>query len=438
MSETENHFDAIIIGAGLIGASIACALAKRGIRPLVLDKNAIAGAGSTVNSSAVVRTAYSTWDGTAIAYESYLHWREWPEFLGVADERGFARFVETGMLVPIETPGELDAQLAHHRALNIPYEEWDLTTLQARMPMLDLHSFSPPKRPDDDGFGIPNGADLCGAVYFPTAGYVNDPQLTVHNLQCAAESYGAQFRFNAQVASIDRDASRVQGVTLNSGDVLLAPVVVNAAGPHSNAINKLAGVCDDMSISTRGLRHEVYYVPMPASQNVEQHGFVIGDGDVGCYSRPDIGDKLLVGSMDPQCDPQEWVDDPDKLDRNINGDQWKAQLYRMAQRMPDLPIPDRSSGVVDAYDVSDDWIPIYDRSSLDGFYMAIGTSGNQFKNAPMVGLLMAELIAACEQGQNHDVDPVTLKTPKTGVELNIGFYSRKRGINEGSSFTVMG
>ena len=44
------------------------------------------------------------------------------------------------------------------------------------------------------------------------------------------------------------------------------------------------------------------------------------------------------------------------------------------------------------YDVSDDWIPIYDRSSIDGYYMAIGTSGNQFKCTGPAGLLMASII----------------------------------------------
>ena len=46
-------------------------------------------------------------------------------------------------------------------------------------------------------------------------------------------------------------------------------------------------------------------------------------------------------------------------------------------------------GIVDLYDVSDDWLPIYDRSAIDCFYMACGTSGNQFKNAPVVGELMS-------------------------------------------------
>ncbi|MCA9929565.1 MAG: hypothetical protein KC419_13860, partial [Anaerolineales bacterium] len=70
--------------------------------------------------------------------------------------------------------------------------------------------------------------------------------------------------------------------------------------------------------------------------------------------------------------------------------------------------------------------------------MAVGTSGNQFKNAPGVGHLMAELIDAVEKGQDHDADPVQVTMPYTAVLLNAGFYSRRRQLNEGSSFTVLG
>ncbi len=90
------------------------------------------------------------------------------------------------------------------------------------------------------------------------------------------------------------------------------------------------------------------------------------------------------------------------------------------------------------YDVSDDWIPIYDRSSLDGFYMAVGTSGNQFKNAPMAGAMMADLILACEAGRDHDADPVQILLPHIGRSIDVGFYSRRREINLESSFSVLG
>ena len=109
-------------------------------------------------------------------------------------------------------------------------------------------------------------------------------------------------------------------------------------------------------------------------------------------------------------------------------------------RAPDAgpPIPNERKGIVDLYDVSDDWIPIYDCSDLAGFYMAVGTSGNQFKNAPVVGHLMAELIDKVEHGHDHDRDPVKVETRYTGVQLNAGFYSRRREINPASSYSVNG
>ena len=94
--------------------------------------------------------------------------------------------------------------------------------------------------------------------------------------------------------------------------------------------------------------------------------------------------------------------------------------------------------MVDLYDVTDDWIPIYDTSDLPGFYMAVGTSGNQFKNAPVAGAMMAELISACEQGRDHDRDPLPFRLPRTGRTLNLGFFSRRRRVNPESSFSVLG
>ena len=106
--------------------------------------------------------------------------------------------------------------------------------------------------------------------------------------------------------------------------------------------------------------------------------------------------------------------------------------------MPGLGVPTRPRGVVDLYDVTDDWIPIYDKSCVPGFYMAVGTSGNQFKNAPVAGALMAELIAQCEAGHDHDATPLRFRLARTGLDIDLGFYSRLREINTESSFSVLG
>ncbi len=215
--------------------------------------------------------------------------------------------------------------------------------------------------------------------------------------------------------------------------------MVNVAGPHSFVINRMAGVEDEMNVKTRALRHEVHHVPSPPDFDFEQDGYHTSDGDTGIYFRPESGNNILIGSEDPDCDPRVWVDEPDKFDRHVTEQQWEAQVYRLARRMPSLRIPNERKGIVDLYDVSDDWIPIYDRSVLDGFYMAIGTSGNQFKNAPVVGHLMAELIDRVEHGHDHDADPVKVRCAYNDeIVLDAGFYSRLREINPNSSFSVNG
>lgn len=113
-------------------------------------------------------------------------------------------------------------------------------------------------------------------------------------------------------------------------------------------------------------------------------------------------------------------------------------MTRAAQRFPSLAIPNRARGVVALYDVSDDWLPIYDRSDLPGYYMACGTSGNQFKTAPVVGKIMARLIAACEAGHDHDAAPLDMRLERLGVAISLGVFSRRRSINRASSFSVIG
>ncbi len=87
------------------------------------------------------------------------------------------------------------------------------------------------------------------------------------------------------------------------------------------------------------------------------------------------------------------------------------------------------TGIAVLYDVCSDWVPIYDCSDLGGYYMAIGTSGNQFKNAPMVGPIVATIIEACEGGPDHDADPVTVDCPLTGHVINLGHFSRLRPVH---------
>jgi len=431
------QFDAIIIGAGVIGACTAFELAKKGYKTLSIDKLPEAGYGSTSGSCAIIRTYYSAFETCAIAYEGWHYWKKWDGYLGVGDDHGLITYHDTGCLViKTEHNGYLKKGCAIMDEVGCPYEHVDAADISKYMPDADLNSYSPAKRIEDDHFGEPNGKQINGAVFFPCGGYVDDPKLSAHNAQRAAEAHGAKFRFNRAVVKILKDKGRVHGVELDDGSIIHAPIVVNVAGPHSSKINEMAGVAQTMKMSTRALRHEVAHVPAPDAFP-QGHRIVYSDSDISTYVRTEGQHNLLIGSEDPECDDREWIDDPDTFDHNFST-QWKTMVMRVGQRLPQLGIPDTAKGVVALYDVSEDWMPIYDKSDLPGFYMACGTSGNQFKNAPVAGKIMTAIIEASEAGHDHDREPITFRLEHIGKEISLAFCSRNREINMESSFSVIG
>ena len=428
-----NNRDAVVIGAGVIGSAIALALARRGWSVTVVDKAGGPGHGSTSASSAIVRFNYSTRDGVALAWESKHCWEQWAEHLGHVDDAGLAGFRRTGLVmldVPVAPRGPV---LALFDDIGVPYEEWGAETLRRRVPGLEPGRFWPPKRVDDDAFWADADGEL-GAFFTPDAGYVDDPMLAAHNLAAAAEQHGAELVFHAIVAGVRRAGDRVSGLALADGTTIDAPVVVNAGGPWSTLLNDIAGVGADFTIDVRPLRQEVNEVRTDLAVTAP----AVADLDLGTYARPTPGGALLIGGTEPACDPLHWLADPDAVDPHPTAAVSRAQLLRAARRFPALPVPETPGGIVGVYDVASDWTPIYDRTELDGFYVAMGTSGNQFKNAPVVGELMATLVEQVENGHDHDRDPVTVTGVHTGQVIGLGTFSRKRLRNDASSGTVIG
>jgi glycine/D-amino acid oxidase-like deaminating enzyme len=429
--------DVAIIGAGIVGSSTALELSRRGLDVLVVDKAGGAGMGSTSASSAIIRFNYSTFAGVAVSWESKFRWEAWEEHLGYRDPDGLARFHRCGKIlldVPVLPRRKMTALF--DRA-GVPYEEWDAETLAARVHGIDTGSFYPPKRVDSDKFFDDPRGDL-GAIFTPDGGYVDDPRLAAANLAAAAAHRGARFAYRRLVTSIIRTGD-VWQVEIEGGERVEAPVLLNAAGPWSSMVNTMAGAAADFTIEIAPMRQEVHHVPAPAPLREPGSAFpAIGDIDLGIYLRPEPGGNMLVGGTEPECDPLEWVDDPDTVDVHPSMELFEAQVTRAARRFPDLVVPNRPKGIAGVYDVAQDWTPVYDKTALPGFYVAIGTSGNQFKNAPVIGSLMDRIIDAVENGHDHDLDPVHYTCSYTGLDVNLATFSRKREVNKESSGTVMG
>ena len=430
--------DALIIGAGIVGSSTALELARKGYRVQVVDKADGPGMGSTSASSAIIRFNYSTVAGIALAWEAKHRWESWAEYLGFADPNGLAVFHRTGKVM-LEAPViNLTKMAENFETVGVPYELWDAETVASRTPGIDNGSFFPPKPVDaDEFFDDPQGS--LGGIFTPDAGFVDDPRLAAANLAAAAKHRGAVFSYRRRVTAIDH-VGAVWRVELDGTETIEAPILVNAAGPWSSTVNAMAAADDDFTISVAPMRQEVHQVPAPRALRDHPEAFVeIADLDLGIYMRPDtLRQHLLIGGTEPECDPLQWIDDPDDVNLNPTVQGFESQVTRAARRFPDLAIPNRPSGIAGVYDVAADWTPIYDKTSQPGFYVGIGTSGNQFKNAPVIGDLMSQIIDRVENGHDHDANPVQYACAHTGIDVDLGLYSRKRAINAESSGTVLG
>ncbi|AOW92394.1 oxidoreductase [Rhodococcus sp. WMMA185] len=430
--------DAVVVGAGVIGSSIALQLAKRGNNVLVVDKAGGPGYGSTSASSAIIRFNYSTFDGVVTAWESSRCWADWRSYLGLDQDVAVARFHRTGMVFLDVDTVPRDHTIKLYQDVNIPYEEWDSAELVQRIPGIDPGRYFPPKPVHSEEFFAEATATL-GALYTPDAGFVDDPQLAAANLAQAAADHGAAFKYRATIVEIDQSPDGLWHLHLDDGTIIDSSVVVNAAGPWSGALNTMADVGADFTVAVAPLRQEVHHVSAPTGFDTGgRPGPCIADLDVGIYARPDTRGGFLIGGTEPACDPLEWIDDPDTADLNRTADRFESQVMRAARRFPDLTVPAQPRGIAGVYDVASDWTPIYDKTDRDGFYVAIGTSGNQFKNAPLAGEFLAEIITAVEAGHDHDRDPVQYIGRTTRLTVDLGSFSRKRQLNAESSGTVLG
>jgi glycine/D-amino acid oxidase-like deaminating enzyme len=447
----------VVIGAGVIGSSIALQLKRLGHDVTVVERNSAAGMGSTSASSAVVRFNYSTFDAVALSWESYFLWKEFKELIDGTNsysskplnnsQEHYAHLEDRGYVMLDVPVLSNDKTMALFDRAGIPYEIWDSNTLKTRMVGIDAGRYWPNKPVKSDEF-FNEASEELGAIFSKHGGYVSDPLLAAQNFAAAAKREGVNFKFRKAVVGIEKKNGRVSGVKLSDFDsqskkaldtgseVINADVVVNVAGPWSTLINQMAGAGSDFTMELKPLRAEVHQISTPKDI---LPGPIMGDLDLGTYVRSGPGGITLVGGTEPECDELEWVE-PDKVDEvNMTRtvEVFESQTYRFARRFPAAQIPSAPVGVVGVYDVSSDWTPIYDKTDVPGFYVAIGTSGNQFKNAPGAGLIMAHLINQVEKGADHDNQAVVYQCTKSESAINLGTFSRKRARNL-TSGTVMG
>lgn len=362
----QNNWDVIIIGAGIHGASLAFHLTRKGLKPLILEKQFIA-AGATGRSSGLVRMHYDLELESQLAWISYDYFKHWTDKVG-----GESGFVRTGFMQFVEPAAEekLKANILMQQKLGIP--------------TLLIES-------EDVGRLAPyfQREDIRVAAYEPESGYA-DPSSCVQSFIDQARAQGAGLLQKCEVINLVIKGDGIQGVKTNQGDYL-APVVVNAAGPWAGKVGEMAGL--NLPVDT--WQHDTMFIRRPPQLSYE-HPTVI-DFPNSMYFRPETGGLTLVG-----------LEDDNPLGEPPGGDTEYSKpgfveraIDRICERIPGMDQGSLHSSHGGYDGITPDQRAILGQAGPEGFYLDCGFSGTGFKIAPAVGACMAELIA---DGESRTVD----------------------------------
>ncbi|MEP6994954.1 MAG: FAD-binding oxidoreductase [Acidobacteriota bacterium] len=350
--------DVVILGAGVMGASIAFHLARRQAgRILVVDKGDVAGGGSG-RSSALVRMHYSFPPEVDLAAASLSIFRRWKDYVGRD-----GNFRQTGFvrIVPENELDKLQKNVAMQREHGVDAR---VVTRQ------ELAEIVPDWNVDD----VPLAAWEPGSGYGDGAGVAND------FLERAREM-GVVYRSQTRVTGFRVARGHVAGVATDRGDVA-APVVVAATGPWSRPL--FAGVGFDVPVE--GEYHQVAILKNPPG--LQEPAPACIDGITTTYFRSEVGGLTLVGDFWGQRGA-----DPDHFPQSASTESLASLVERVTGRVPALAEAGIWRVVTGVYDLSPDWRPLIGEvPGTSGLFLVAGFSGMGFKISPAVGLVVSELL----------------------------------------------
>ncbi|HWR40250.1 MAG TPA: FAD-binding oxidoreductase [Patescibacteria group bacterium] len=362
-----SHADAVIIGGGVSGCSIAYNLARLGFGNIALIEKGYLASGATGRCGAGVRMQWGTKTNCLLSRESVRIYENFAEILEVP---GDPEFHQGGYLLLAYTPKMVEQfreNLVLQNSLDIP-SRW-VTPAEAKEIVPHLNT---------DG--------LLGATYCARDGHCNPFQVTRMYAQAAAK-LGVNIYTHTQVLDIDQLPNDRFLIKTSAGSIETG-IVVNAAGAYSKEVGAMVGV----SLPIRPERHEILVTePVDPMQNPMVMSF---HHNLYCQQTPH--GSFIMGIGHP--------DEPESYDIRSS---WQF-LPEMARRVTELLPPLAQLNVVrqwtGLYDMSPDRQPILgEDDAVKGFYTAAGFSGHGFMIAPMTGKVMAELIAGQEMTLPLDI-----------------------------------
>jgi sarcosine oxidase subunit beta len=347
--------DIVIIGGGVMGASTAYHLAKRGVKNiLLLEKEQFYGQGATGRCAGGVRYQFSTEINVRLSQISLpmlerfeaeigqpIDYRHCGYLILLSDQKDLAQY-------------EMNVRLQNRLGVDTMILEGD--EIRQRLPMMNLE-------------------DVLAGTYNPRDGLV-DPNSVVMGYINAASRLGVNTLSGVEVIGLDIQGNAISGVNTSLGNVQ-TPVVINTAGPWAARIAKLAGV----EIPITPLRRQIL-TTTPLPDIPADFPFVIDFAQSLYFHRE--GDGLLTGMSNPNETPG--------FDQEVDPEWEINHLEAASKRMPLLGKAGLLSHWAGLYENTPDAHPIFGVTPVAGFFVCAGFSGHGFMHGPVSGLIMSEII----------------------------------------------
>ncbi len=364
------NYDIIIIGGGLLGTATAYQLAKRKAgKILLLDGNEIASQASS-RAACLLTRARTKPALMELVQETYDCIDEIEQLLGESLE-----LQQCGSVTIASSEASLKGVEALESAANdfgIPNERISQKRVKELLPWI-------------------NEAAADVAVYMPTDAFI-DSALLCSGYARAAKALGVELRTNCKVRSIQTEGGRISGVELPDGEMISAPVVVNAAGSWANLLMRPLGV----GLPFTPVRSHFWITGIDKQRFPVNHPFSVIP-DARAFTRSDVG-ALIIGLRESQCqsfDPSTMTDQLQDFDFNKAAkwevlDECAPLLKRFLPDIEDLGIAHYMAGP-SCY-VPDAMFIIGPVSKYEGLFTVTGCCGGGVAAGGGMGRLAAELI----------------------------------------------
>ncbi|MBI2330762.1 MAG: FAD-binding oxidoreductase [Chloroflexi bacterium] len=355
MTNLPKSAEIAIIGGGVMGASAAYHLAKRGMKNiLLLEKESHFGTGATGRCAGGVRYQFSTEVNVELSLQSL------PMIERFKDELGQdVNYHKYGYLLVATTEQEVEEfkyNVAMQNRLGVQTEFLSGDEVRRRLPLMRFD-------------------DAIAGTFHQKDGTV-DPNSVVMGYISAAQKMGVTALTGVDVIGVAVSGGEVRSVKTNLGEVE-ARIVLNAAGPWSGLIGAMAGV----QIPLTPLRRQMF-TTNPLKEVPEDFPFVIDFAKSLYFHRE--GEGLLIGMSNQNEQPG--------FDQNVDEDFELVNLEAAIERMPLIEKASRASHWAGLYEVTPDAHPIYGATDVKGFLLCTGFSGHGFMHGPISGKLMSEFI----------------------------------------------